>query len=256
MHPRMPQRNCNSMPETKFQSNDESSIHRRRDLRCNVDWSHSVPGQFITGPVDNPLVLPCTLADLSVGGCAIQIETTPISEPKIAIVRFELDDDLQMESAGRICWSRQASIGYRSYGMRFRRPLTDSILARWLERGIIDRRDKERQKVSLEVSLRRSDGENSLVDASIVDYSATGMQLEVNLPLASGERIMVTLPDGRGVMAAVVWTAIENGNCLIGCSMVNRISSTNMTNFFQANRIPQTTLDDSVLGRLRRCLRS
>lgn len=244
------------MNDSSIHNAEESIIHRRKDLRCSVDWSRSVPGQFITGPVDNPLVLPCTLADLSVGGCAIQIETTPQSEPKIAIVRFELDNDLQMESAGRICWSRQASIGYRSYGMRFRRPLSEDILAKWLERGVIDRRDKCRQSTSVDVSMRRSEGGGCLVDATIVDYSATGVQLEVNLPLASGERIMLTLPDGRGVMAEVVWSAVQNGNCSVGCSMVNRMSSSNITKFFctYQDSLPKT--NDSVFGRLRRRLKA
>ena len=231
-----------------------TATHRREDLRCAVDWHRHVSGQFITGPVDNPLISPCTLADLSVGGCAVQIESLLPCEPRIAIVRFETADGLQMESAGRVCWTRQASIGYRTYGLRFRRPLPPQMLEQWIEQGVINRRDKQRHEVRLPVRLRRSDGGGSSLDAEICDYSATGMQLTANLPLAVGERVMVTLPDGHGVMASVVWNAVRGGECLVGCTLINRISSTNLSQFFHTYEPPSTKSTGGVLGRLRRCL--
>lgn len=230
---------------------------RRSELRCAVDWNAAVPGEFITGPVDNPLVCPCTLADLSLGGCAVRIETLLQTEPQIAIVRFTLDDNLQLESAGRVCWKRQASIGYRTYGLKFRRQLSADLLERWIDRGIINRREKQRRKVKLPVTLRRGDADvigDRVLTAAIHDFSATGLQLDTNLPLSAGERIMLTLPDGRGVMAAVVWNAVIDGSCRTGCVLVNRISSDNLVSFFNHYKSPPSDAPENMFGRLKRCL--
>lgn len=227
---------------------------RRQQQRCSVDCYQQVPGQFITGPVDAPIVLPCKLADLSVGGCAVRLETTLRSEPKIAIVRFDLESDLHLESAGRICWSKQASIGCQSYGLRFRRPLSEDFIGQWIQRGVINRRENQRDKTHQPVQMRTSSNGGSLSDATILDYSISGIRIQTNVPLAIDERILLTLPDGRGVVLGVVWTAIRNGHAYAGAQFANRASSSTTKDFFENHYRPQAPDAAGVVDFFKRCL--
>lgn len=227
---------------------------RRIQQRCSVDWYREVPGQFITGPIDAPIVLPCKMADLSVGGCAVRLETTLRSTPKIAIVRFELEADLQLESAGRICWTRQASIGCQSYGIRFRRPLSEEFIGKWIERGVVNRRENMRDEVNQVVQMRTSSNGGSLSEACILDYSISGLRLQTNVPLAMDERILLTLPDGRGIVLGVVWTAMRDGQAYAGAQFANRVSSSTVKDFFENHYVPEAPDSAGVMDFFKRCL--
>lgn len=238
----------------KEESAGKESDARRQD-RCPVSGQDEIAGQFLTGPENAPIILPCVLSDLSVGGCAVRLDTSLKSEPKIAIVRFDLENDLHLETAGRICWSRQTSIGFRSYGLRFRRPLSADFIDRWIHRGVLNRRDKERTATSTEVTIRRSTAGGSVLDGRILNYSGTGLQIETNLPISVDERIMLTLPDGRGVVAKVVWSTQRAGVFCSGCAFTNRVSSDNVSGFFTALDATPEPEAKGVAGLLKRCIR-
>jgi hypothetical protein len=197
-----------------------------------VDRTSEVKGQFISGPVDAPVVLPCTLSDLSVGGCSVRLNSMLRSEPKIAIVRFDLENDMHLESAGRVCWVRQASIGSQTCGLKFRRPLSEEFLDQWIRKGLVNRRENPRDEVRQSVQMRTSAGGGSLSEAFILDYSSTGVRIRSDVPLAMDERILLTLPDGRGIMLGVVWIANNEGQYFAGAQFANRMSSAALKDFF------------------------
>ncbi|MEM9826782.1 MAG: PilZ domain-containing protein [Planctomycetota bacterium] len=232
----------------------QSNQSERRQERCPVSGHQEITGQFMTGPESAPIILPCALADLSVGGCAVRLDTSLKREPQIAIVRFELDSDLHLECAGRVCWSRQASIGYRTYGLRFRRALSEDFVDRWIHRGVLNRRDKQRTEAEVEVAVRRSAGGGSVIDGRVLNYSGTGLQLETNLPLSVDERIMVTLPDGRGIVVKIVWSVQRDGAFYSGCAFSNRVSSDNVTAYFTTQNVAPEPSRRGVVDLFKRCI--
>ena len=224
----------------------------RRETRCSVSKIHEVPGQFILGSTEAPDVRACELADLSAGGCAVRVQGAPLCEGIVAIVRFTLPQGLTIETAGRICWVRQNSITSQSVGLRFRRELSDDMLAKWIQAGAVSRRNKDRNIVNQTVSLRSSQGECALTSATLVDYSPTGVQLTTSEPVAVDQRVMLTMPDGKGAVCQVVWTSQAGDMHRCGAMFVNRISATTVSNYFENQSKPTQAPPAKFMDRIKR----
>ena len=224
----------------------------RRETRCNVSTVHEVPGQFILGSADAPDVRACELADISAGGCAVRVQGAPLCEGVVAIVRFTLPQGLTIETAGRICWVRQNSITSQSVGLRFRRELSDDMLAKWIQAGAVSRRNKDRHLVNQTVSLRSSQGESALTSAVLVDYSPTGVQLTTTEPVAVDQRVMLTMPDGKGAVCQIVWTSQVGDTHRCGAMFVNRISATTVANYFESQAKPTQAPPAKFMDRIKR----
>jgi PilZ domain len=233
---------------------DSSSNVGRQQSRCNVDRNSEVKGQFIFGPVDAPIVLPCALSDLSLDGCAVRLNSMLRSEPKIAIIRSDFENHMHLESAGRVCWVRQASIGSQTCGIKFRRPLSEEFLDQWIKQGLVNRRENSRDEVRQAVQMRTSAGGGSMSEALILDYSSSGVRIRSEIPLAMDERILLTLPDGRGIMLGVVWIANQEGQYFAGAQFANRLSSATLKDFFENHYQEVRPSKGGVMNFFKRCL--
>ncbi|WP_447750340.1 helix-turn-helix domain-containing protein [Sphingopyxis fribergensis] len=81
-----------------------------------------------------------------------------------------------------------------------------------------DKRDDARRKLSLLASGQRHDG--SGIEVQIHNISGTGLLLESDVKLASGDRIEIELPHAGDITAVVIWASGR----LFGCRFEGPVS--------------------------------
>ena len=227
---------------------------RRGQTRCIVDWYRTVPGQMVVGPPpadgSDPPILDCELVDLSTDGCAIRLESAPEATPRVVIVRFVIEGGPLLQCAARVCWDRQTSIGWRSYGLRFRHPIDADCLEGWIAQGVVSRRSTDRNDVDEPVTLRVGGG--GVSQATIANFSRGGMAIRSDTTLKPGSRLLVTLGDGRGVMVGVVWSTGSAGRYVNGVKFVTREGGADLVRYFEAKSDREDAAGEgSIWGRLR-----
>ncbi len=194
----------------------------RQQDRFLVDANSPVPVWVAPGRQWNDQAIMGTLSDISATGCQLQTTQCLQGEPGIVIAKIEKPEQaFSMEAAARVCWDRQTSVGQYAYGLRFRRPLPDEVMQSMVMRGIVSRRDNDRQPIQIPAELRRQLGTGKPLQGMITNISEGGLQLLANASLDVGERILARLDNGRSSMLRVVWTMASDNKYRVGCAFLN-----------------------------------
>ena len=197
--------------------NANSDAHDREMKRYSADWSHPLAAELTIGIGEEEETLGCHLADLSLRGCAIRVAQPPRVAPKFGIVRVcPKGTDSELVVAGRLCWQRQTGVGTMTYGFQFRREIGEECLHKFVEQELISQRDEKRDRVNLGVQVRQQNPQVALKRATLVDVSSSGLQLNTDVALTVGAKLLVILPNGKTGMAEVVWSTESESGCLAG----------------------------------------
>lgn len=198
----------------------------RDNDRFQSDWSDALRADFIIGIDDNATAFSAEMADISLTGCSVKCDLPHNLNPQVAVLRvYGSEDQVLFEAAGRVCWSRRAAVTSRTFGLNFRRPISQQLLLLLIEQGYVSRREHPREAIRLPVSLRRTSGKAAVTSSLLIDRSRSGVQLSTDLPLEINERILVTLPTGESGMVVVVWTRGEGERYECGAMFQNLTSS-------------------------------
>lgn len=190
--------------------------------RFVVDSSSPVPVWVSPGMHWNDQAIMGQLSDVSSTGCRLQTTQCLQGEPGLVIAKIEKPEQaFSMEAAARICWGRQTSVGQFAYGLRFRRPLPEEVLQSMVMRGIVSRRDNDRQPIQIPAELHRQLVSGKPMQAMIANVSEGGLQLLTNASLDVGERLLARLDNGRSSMLRVVWTMASDNKYRVGCAFLN-----------------------------------
>lgn len=190
--------------------------------RFVVDSNSPVPVWVAAGTHWNDQAIMGQLSDVSSTGCQLQTTQCLQGEPGLVIAKIEKPEQaFCMEAAARICWGRQTSVGQYAYGLRFRRPLPEEVLQSMVMRGIVSRRDNDRQPIQIPAELHRQLVSGKPMQAMIANVSEGGLQLLTNASLDVGERLLARLDNGRSSMLRVVWTMASDNKFRVGCAFLN-----------------------------------
>ena len=199
-----------------------SSAHDRETTRYNADWSHPLAAELTVGIGSDEETLGCQLADLSLSGCAIRVMQPPRATPKFGVVRVSpKGSESELVVAGRLCWQKQTGVGTMTYGFQFRRPIQEKCLSSFVRDELISQRDEKRDRVNLTVQVRQQNPQIALKRATLIDVSNSGLQLETDVRLTVGARILVILPNGKTGMAEVVWSNESEEGCQAGAGFTS-----------------------------------
>lgn len=198
-----------------------ASTGRLQD-RFVVDSNSPVPVWVSPGMRWSEQAIMGQLSDVSSTGCQLQTTQCLQGEPGIVIAKIEKPEQaFSMEAAARVCWGRQTSVGQYAYGLRFRRPLPEEVLQSMVMRGIVSRRDNDRQPIQIPAELHRQLVSGKPMQAMIANVSEGGLQLLTNASLDVGERLLARLDNGRSSMLRVVWTMASDNKYRVGCAFLN-----------------------------------
>ena len=184
-----------------------------------------IPAEFGFETGDAEVSIECVLADLSQKGCSVRIESPLTVDTRIGVLRVDdVRHDIHIEMAGRICWSRQVSIATTTYGFQFRHELPIEVFEQLIERGMISRRRDVRAETVIDLQVRRQIDQAIVTRAQLIEVSRTGVRLSTDVPVCVGERVMLTMPDGRSGVVGVVWTIQSGDGYHAGCMYQNLVS--------------------------------
>ncbi|QEG41228.1 PilZ domain-containing protein [Roseimaritima ulvae] len=200
-------------------TNDSSG---RLQDRFAVDATSPVPVWVAAGMHWNEAAIVGRLSDISASGCQLQTTQCLPNESSTVITKIEKPEQaFSMEAAARVCWARQTRVGQFAYGLRFRRPLPDVVLQSMVMRGIVTRRDNDRQPIQIPAELHRQLVSGKPMQAMIANVSEGGLQLLTAASLEIGERLLARLDNGRSSMLRVVWTMAQDNKFRVGCAFLN-----------------------------------
>lgn len=141
---------------------------------------------------DQVITLPCELADISVSGCAVRVSEMKNRDVRVAVLRMRDQDGIvDLEIAGRLCWNQQTSVGSNTFGFSFRREMSPEIINEMVNAGLITRRQETRSSSGIEIQVKRAYGMPTVDRATLEDFSATGVRLQIDEPIAIGERLLL-----------------------------------------------------------------
>lgn len=206
-----------------MRTDEENARIRERFI---VSPSLKIPAELVIGSAENQQTYGCELANISLGGCLIQThQFLPTSPQQQALVRIvDQQQGIRIEAAGKIAWTRQTAVGRISCGFQFCREMPAPILKTMIARGIICRRDTPRRPLRVDVTVRRQTAPR-ILSGETLDVSQNGLQIRTEHPLTVGERLLLTMPDGRSGAVNVRWTAVKEGWNCCGCTFENSTSS-------------------------------
>ena len=190
--------------------------------RYSADWSHPLPAKLTIGIGDDEQTLGCQLADLSLHGCSVRVNQPPKTKPKFGVVRVSpAESECELVIAGRLCWQKQTGVGTMTYGFQFRRELQQECLSRFVLEDLVSQRDEKRHRVNLNVQVRQQEPRVALKSAVLIDVSNSGLQLNTEVALTVGARILVILTNGTTGMAEVVWSNESDDGCQAGAGFAS-----------------------------------
>ncbi|MEL7267784.1 MAG: PilZ domain-containing protein [Planctomycetota bacterium] len=199
--------------------------------RFQVNKPISLDIELVIGIDQNggEVVIPAKMCDISRTGCKLNSNVGQLQQtPEVVIVRIQSPTGRgTLEVAGVVCWARQTRVGQISFGLRFRRPLPDMIMQSLVDDGLVCRRGADRHPFRLAVDVRQQVNATSL-KGTIVDISDTGVQLAIDQPIQTGQRLLFRTSVGGQCMVRSHWSASstdEDGNqqpYLLGCAFVSK----------------------------------
>lgn len=169
----------------------DSSQDRQND-RFHAEKSGDLDAKLIILNEDEAVTLPCQLADISVSGCAVRVKEMSSKDVRVAVLRMtDQDGIVDLEVAGRLCWNQQTSVGSTTFGFSFRREMPAETINEMVNAGLITRRQEARISSGIEIQVRRAYGMPAVDHATLEDFSTTGVRLQIDRPIAIGERLLL-----------------------------------------------------------------
>lgn len=206
--------------------------HQRQADRFLAKNSGDLNAELLVLSNDEVLSFPVELADISETGCAVQMSTGLTEGVSVAILRIQdLDQTFNIEVAGRLCWNQQTSLGANTFGFQFRRPMPSETIDEMVDNGWVTRRTEYRTTAKTEIEVRRSHGLQAVKQATLEDFSMTGIRLNLDTNLDVGERVLVSQHSPNDKKSPVVgsvtvkWVRPVGDSFECGCIFQNLASS-------------------------------
>lgn len=216
--------------------------HQRQADRFFARNSGDLNAELLILEQDEVLSFPVQLADISESGCAVQMSSTLSEGVSVAILRItDIGETINIEVAGRLCWNQQTSLGFNTFGFQFRRPMPAETIDRMVDNGWVTRRTEHRTPAKTSIDVRRSQGQQAVKQATLADFSMTGIRLNLDTSLDIGERILVSrqMPDGKRApevgSVTVKWIKPAGDSFECGCIFQNLASSRAINEAFSVN---------------------
>ena len=168
--------------------------------------------------------LAASLVDFSESGVKVSL---PFRVQIGELVQLELafdQSDLHFLGAAKVCWTRPEKDGEWLVACAFRPQVPKHIFDTLAASGVLERRDSERQYVSLPVTIR---WELGVEDDSVrlQDFSDGGFSIVTSYAVETGQRLSMVCETSDGepleVRAKVQWTLRTPEQHLVGCSMLH-----------------------------------
>jgi hypothetical protein len=170
---------------------------------------------------------PARLLDLSRGGAKLAV-TSPLGVGEAVRLHLKIADlDLDATVASKVCWTSPAEDGPWWAGCVFTPRLPGNVLAKLAGAGHIERRQADRQTLSLELEARWELSPQP-TKATLRDFSKNGFCLLVPETGKAGLRVSLRFnkPDGAKVevFGKAHWEVKVADGYLIGCEFRGRQS--------------------------------
>ncbi len=166
--------------------------------------------------------VPVTLLNISTGGAKIRTSET-VQFKDAVVLRIEVEQPIRAISvSGEVCWVAPALGDKWSIGCRFDPPIPEEVLQEFAEAGVIERRENQREQVSLAATaLWELKGESRSV--RVLNHSRGGFCLQADDGGKPGERLLLRLEieSAYAVPARIQWKIEAQEGYVIGCSFQN-----------------------------------
>lgn len=167
--------------------------HQRQSDRFFSQSSDDLRAEMLVLAEDEVLAFPVRLADISETGCAVEISSQFNRDIVVAILRIrDAGETINLELAGRMRWNQQTSLGANTCGFCFRRPLSIQTIDQMVDNGWVTRRLEPRVPAKASVQVRRAHGLPAIQNASLEDFSMTGIRLNIDASVEIGERLLIS----------------------------------------------------------------
>ncbi len=204
------------MPEIvppQIRQNPRYLVNRDADVTVTIDQ-----GDGISESVR------AELADISVGGAKFKTDTA-FRIKKVVAVRIEATTaPYAVEVDGEVCWATPVSGDAWYVGCAFRPPLPAELLQEFAEAGVLERRRRRRETVSLSATAKW-ELETAATSVSILDYSPQGgFCLLAPSPGQPGGRVELRIErDGEEtrVRGKIQWRCRADDGYLVGCEFLS-----------------------------------
>ncbi|EMI57019.1 PilZ domain-containing protein [Rhodopirellula sallentina] len=171
---------------------------------------------------DDVIRHPCQMADISVGGCAVRVSLDRPEEITVAVLRMQdTSGEVDIEVAGRLCWNQQTSVGSNTFGFQFRRLMDPNLIDHMVSAGLVTRRQETRIQLGTPIQVRRAHGKPVLSQATLEDFSTTGVRIHADKELDVAERLLLTTSSGASGSVSVKWIKPCGDQFECGCIFQN-----------------------------------
>jgi hypothetical protein len=195
-----------------------------REVRYRVTDDFSLPATVHRTGKSGDETIQADLLDMSRCGLKISV-STELAFQELVQVHVESDElGLNLTESARVRWIREEpATNSWTIGCDTEGEIHEDVLEDLVERGLLDRRDSSRRRVTGEALAQWELSENR-VPVQLLNLSPGGFCLASDQPTKVGARLKLTLADDDGqspyeILARAKWQhEFENGY-LIGCDL-------------------------------------
>ena len=184
--------------------------------------------------------LPVELVNISQGGATFNTSEI-IRAKEILAVKIEARClDLTIAVAAEVCWVSPAAGELWSLGCKFQPPIPEDVMRQLAEAGIVERREHEREPVSLRATAQWELTKDT-TDVQIVNRSRGGFCLISATKSEPGERLQlkIELDDQRKVetRGKTLWQVESSEGYAIGCQFLNARDSRLLSDLVKSQQL-------------------